>query len=75
MNQEERDSLDKDFTRGELGKAMSDLKPNKSPGSDGLTKEFYDFFWDVLCPLYLDCLKEIEETHSLTSPRNWVCFA
>ena len=45
---------------------MSDLKPNKSPGSDGLTKEFYDFFWDLLCPLYLDCLKEIEETHSLT---------
>ena len=66
LNQEERDSLDKDFTCEELGKAMSDLKPNKSPGSDGLTKEFFDYFWDLLCPLYMDCLKEIEETHSLT---------
>ena len=41
LNQEERDFLDKYFTSEELGKAMSDLKPNKSPGSDGLTKEFY----------------------------------
>jgi len=66
LSEEEKEILDKDFTATELQSAMVDLKKNKSPGCDGLTKEFYDFFWDELCPLYVECLKEVEDTLSLT---------
>ena len=58
--------MDKDFPIDELKDSMDDIKNNKSHGSDGLTKEFYDYFWDFLCPLYMYCVKEIEESKSLT---------
>ena len=66
LSEEERNKLDEEFTAEELGMSMKDLKKNKSPGSDGLTKEFYDFFWDMLCPFYMDCIKEIDEKLELT---------
>ena len=66
LSEEERNKLDEEFTAEELGLSMKDLKKNKSPGSDGLTKEFYDFFWDMLCPFYMDCIKEIDEKLELT---------
>ena len=50
LNEEERELLDNDFTIDELKDSMNDLKKNKSPGSDGLTKEFYDYFGDFLYP-------------------------
>ena len=62
LSEEERNKLDEEFTAEEL----KDLKKNNSPGSDGLTKEFYDFFWDMLCPFYMDCIKEIDEKLELT---------
>ena len=55
LNEEERELLDKYFTIDELNDSM-----------DGLTKEFDDYFWEFLCPLYMDCVKEIEESKSLT---------
>ena len=66
LSEEERLKLDADFTEEELRSSMVDLKRNKSPGSDGLTKEFYDFFWDQLSPLYMECVKEIDEKLELT---------
>ena len=30
----------------ELLKALKSMKNDKSPGNDGITKEFYEFFWD-----------------------------
>ena len=30
----------------ELTKALKSMKNDKSPGNDGITKEFYEFFWD-----------------------------
>lgn len=42
-----------DVTVGELQKAISRLKPNKSPGSDGFTAEWYKAFSDSFSPLLL----------------------
>ena len=30
----------------ELLKALKSMKNDKFPGNDGITKEFYEFFWD-----------------------------
>ena len=66
LTDEDREKLDQDFSEKELQDALLDLKKNKSPGSDGLTKEFYDHFWDKLKILYIECLLEIEEVGELT---------
>ena len=33
------------MTENELFKSIKSLKNNKTPGTDGLTAEFYQFFW------------------------------
>ena len=41
------------------------MKNGKSPGSDGLTVEFYKTFWPVISEHVLNCFKEIDDEKSL----------
>ena len=66
LSDEDRNELDKDLSIQEISKSMSSLQNRKSPGSDGLTKEFYDYFWPDLKDLYFDCLKECKLSKKLT---------
>ena len=43
-------SCDGQLLETEIGDAMRGLSTGKTPGSDGLPKEFYAKFWDLLCP-------------------------
>ena len=46
------------------------MQKDKSPGSDGLTKEFYETFWNELKEISLDSLLEAKEKgHLSTSQR------
>ena len=36
------------ISQDELICALKNMPKNKSPGNDGLTKEFYETFWDEL---------------------------
>ena len=65
LSNEDKEMLDQPFTLDELSKSLKDLKPNKSPGEDSLTKEFYECFWNEISPIYKKCLDEIEETENL----------
>lgn len=42
------------FTHRDFHTALKDLNKNKSPGSDGITPEFYLAFWDFLHQHYYD---------------------
>ena len=66
LTEEDRRKLDDDFTKEEFQEALHELKKDKSPGCDGLTKEFYDFFWEKLQDVYLECIKEVEEVGELS---------
>ena len=44
----ERDRLEQPLTEKELHTALKNLKNNKCPGSDGLSVEFYQTFWDEI---------------------------
>ena len=44
----DKDFCDRPFTKEEFYDAMMTLKPNKVPGLDGLTVEFYREFWKEL---------------------------
>ena len=60
------DKIDKLLDENELFDALQQLKDNKSPGPDGLTKEFYVKFWDDLKVLYLKCIDNIFQKGELT---------
>lgn len=49
----DNNQLNKDITKNELFESMKIMGKNKTPGTDGLTKEFYEYFWnDVVDILY-----------------------
>ena len=50
----DRDNIETAITMTELSKASNEFENNKSPGCDGLTKEFYKFFWPELGPKFLE---------------------
>ena len=56
LNERQRERLDQDIMAEELDVALRKMKLNKSPGSDGLTVEFYRAFWEDLSKLLLSSL-------------------
>ena len=48
---------DKPITQDEVETAIMHLKTSKSPGLDGLTPEFYKYFWPTLMPLFHQRIK------------------
>lgn len=44
----ERETCKAPITKQELNRAIREMANNKYPGSDGLTKEFYEHFWNKL---------------------------
>ena len=52
LSNAERDSIEGLLTELKCLNALKDMEPDKSPGTDGLPSEFYQFFWsDVSKPL------------------------
>ena len=45
----------------ELFKSLSSIQDSKSPGNDGLTKEFYEYFWDVINDPLMNSIKEAKK--------------
>ena len=48
LDSTDSDLLEGEITKDEILKALKDMEDNKSPGPDGLTKEFYVSTFDVL---------------------------
>ena len=49
LSEESFQDLDAPLDMEELKKTLEKCSENKSPGNDGLTKEFYSFFWKQIC--------------------------
>ena len=45
LDQLDKDLCDSELTLEECSKALKELANNKSHGPDGLTTNFYNFFW------------------------------
>ena len=48
LNNDQINIFKKDLSETDLYNAMKNMQNNKSPGNDGLTKEFYEGFWDEI---------------------------
>ena len=46
------------------------MKNNKSPGSDGITTEFYKIFWNDIKKFYIDSLNHSYQCGALTELQN-----
>lgn len=57
----ERNMCEGDISIEEIKAAIKQTKPNKSPGSDGLTHEFYRTFIDILAPILMKLFRRMEE--------------
>ena len=60
----------KDLTENDLQDSLKSMQNDKSPGSDGLTKEFYQTFWNELKKVFINFVSETKEKgHLGTSQR------
>ena len=57
---------DAHITVEELGKALKDMPNKKSPGTDGLTADFYKFFWRDIKDIVFNSLTYAFENNSLS---------
>lgn len=62
LSESSKIELDREYSMEDLRKALGDLNRGKCPGFDGLTVEFFTFFWEGLAPFYAKSLH-----HSLNS--------
>ena len=47
LDNNERETLDEDINLDEISKVIKILKPNKSPGEDGIISDFINFFGKI----------------------------
>ena len=59
-------NCDEDIKESELHEALIGMGNNKSPGNDGLTKEFYETFWEEIKDSFLKSVKVSKEKKCLS---------
>ena len=67
VTREESNFLSKAITVNEVKKAISEMKNNKSPGSDGLTVDFYKSFANMISKELTDALNNVLSTKEMTA--------
>ena len=55
-----------ELTEKDLYGSMKSMENDKSPGNDGLTKEFYVTFWDDIKATFISSLKQAKERKELS---------
>jgi hypothetical protein len=66
LDNDTMNELEGKLTIEECGRALKEMKNNKSPGSDGLTIEFFKHFWHLLSNRFLDCLNKVYEVGEMS---------
>jgi mannosylglycoprotein endo-beta-mannosidase len=67
LSEVESESLEKPLTKKELQLILEKCANNKSPGNDGLTKEFYLHFWSTIQDALFDSYLESIRTGKLST--------
>ena len=58
LSKEKQDSCEGVITEKELFEALKSMQNNKSPGNDGLSKEFYETFWEELKKTFMYAIQK-----------------
>ena len=64
---------EQDLTNKDLCDSLKRMQNDKSPGNDGLTKIFYETFWNELKKVFIDSVSKTKEKgHLSTSQRQTI---
>ena len=66
ISDEDKVMMDTQINETDLYTSLKNMKDNKTPGPDGLTKEWYFHFWNFIKGDLLECTRVIENTGELT---------
>ena len=58
LTEEQKKICEDELTEKEIHQSLTSMENNKSPGNDGLTKEFYCTFWDKIKNIFINSLRE-----------------
>ncbi|KAJ8358364.1 hypothetical protein AAFF_G00013210 [Aldrovandia affinis] len=67
LESEEAQSMEADVSLEEVREALLSLRDGRSPGHDGLPKEFYNAFWELIGPDLLEVYRALLERGSLSA--------
>ena len=67
MSDAEKDGMNGRISLTECSKALQDFKCNKTPGSDGLSIEFYRTFWKEMGPILVEVYNSCKDKNILTT--------
>ena len=67
LNDQEMQNIEGCLTEYECSTALKEMKNNKSPGSDGITTEFYKMFWKEIKMFYVSSLNFSFHNGNLTT--------
>ena len=59
LDNKEKETLDEDISLDEISKVIKILKPNKSPGEDGIISEFYQVYWQDIKNEFFEVVEQI----------------
>ena len=66
LTSEKANICERDLVESELFKSLSFMQDCKSPGNEGLTKEFYEYFWNVIKDPLMNSIKEARKKKKLS---------
>ena len=67
LSAEQKDFCEIEFTKDDLYETLTTMQGGKSPGNDGLGKEFYMQYWDIVGDAMFDSFMEAK-TEGILSP-------
>ena len=67
LNEIDKNTCEVEITIDDLFHSLSSMKENKTPGNDGLGKEFYLKFWDKLKTQLFECIMHGKEKGELST--------
>ena len=69
LNQERKKVYDEEISEQEEIVAMESFSNNKSLGNEGLTKEFYETFWEELKQSFINSLNQAKVSKKLVNSK------
>ena len=67
LSSEKNSELSKEIGIEKFGETIKNCAKNKSPGNDGLTQEFYEFFWNDIKETFYESFIESKKIKKLTT--------
>ena len=65
ISDDDRKLCEEPISESEVSAVIKSLKPEKSPGQDGITAEFYKLYWPVIKDEFMFVIREIENDNCL----------